>query len=169
MMFITLRMTYYDGIAQGYDELHGQEQVEKLELLSAQIRVGKTLLDVGCGSGISTGWWGVCATGIDPSEGLLKLARRKYPHCTFIQGVAERLPFADRSFDTVISVTAVQNFDDIFLGVREILRVARQQAIITHLKVSGCGSQVQKALEGYQCTCFVCGREQVYCVDVSLG
>ena len=51
---------YYDAIAEGYDELHKAEQLQKLERAFIEgckfdlFSNVKSILDVGCGTGIST-------------------------------------------------------------------------------------------------------------------
>ncbi|MFT4310774.1 MAG: class I SAM-dependent methyltransferase [Candidatus Woesearchaeota archaeon] len=128
-------MTYYNAIAQGYDQLHKEEQLNKLRAISVYIKPKGTLLDVGCGTGISTAFFKVPhKTGIDPSDKLLTLAKQKYPHITFMQAAAEDIPCADHSFDVVISLTAIQNFSNIEQGLKEIKRVGKQQFILSYMK-----------------------------------
>jgi ubiquinone/menaquinone biosynthesis C-methylase UbiE len=138
---------YYDSIAKGYDELHGDEQLQKLEFIGREIhsdsklkdfiKLSGKLLDVGCGTGISTGFFKVKEKyGIDPSTQLINIARKNYPYCEFTVGKAEKLPYKDKQFDTVISLTAIQNFDDIAKGLDEIKRVGKTNFILTYLKKS---------------------------------
>jgi demethylmenaquinone methyltransferase/2-methoxy-6-polyprenyl-1,4-benzoquinol methylase len=138
---------YYDGIAKGYDELHGEEQLKKLELIGREIHTDPELkdfikspyklLDVGCGTGISTGFFKTQEKhGIDPSTNLINIARKNYPLCEFAVGRAEKLLDKDKQFDIVISLTAIQNFNDIEKGLDEIRRVGRNHFILTFLKKS---------------------------------
>jgi ubiquinone/menaquinone biosynthesis C-methylase UbiE len=129
-------MGYYDEISSGYNELHSDEQKRKFKLVEKYI-AGKTL-DVGCGTGISTPENGI---GIDPSEELLK--QNPKPH---IKASAEQIPFADRSFDTVICLTAVHNFSDIEKGLNEIKRVGKKVWIITILKKSPKFEMIKKRI-----------------------
>jgi ubiquinone/menaquinone biosynthesis C-methylase UbiE len=80
---------------------------------------------------------------VDPSIGLLRQARMPK-----VQGVAEFLPFKDSSFDAVISVTAIHNFDDVEKGLLEILRVGNNRFSLTVLRKSqksaGIGRLVSK-------------------------
>jgi ubiquinone/menaquinone biosynthesis C-methylase UbiE len=129
------RSDYYDLISEGYDELHKEEQEEKLDLIRKYVQVDpkERLLDVGCGSGISSEF--PCIRfGIDPSFNLLKKAgeRGVIP----IQGSAEKLPFKDGSFDLIISLTAAQNFSDIKKALKEMKRVGRNIYVISILKKS---------------------------------
>jgi ubiquinone/menaquinone biosynthesis C-methylase UbiE len=129
-------MTYYDEIAQGYNELHKDEQLAKLSLIKEQnlIYSQDTLLDVGCGTGFSLDYFDVKeAVGIDPSQKLLDQYDGKHH---VLAGSAESLPFADDSFDVVVSVTAVQNFTNIELGLQEIKRVGKDRFLLSILKSS---------------------------------
>lgn len=126
-------MGYYNQIAAGYDELHKEEQERKLAIIKQNLDVKKSdrLLDVGCGTGISTQFHCECV-GIDPSAGLLKKAEVG----NFLQASAENIPFEDNSFDMVISVTAVHNFKDIERALDEIRRVAKDRVVLSILKKS---------------------------------
>ena len=131
-------MDYYDTISEGYDGLHGEEQMRKLMLIEKHLslRGYESLLDVGCGSGISTLFFkgrvgGL--TGIDPSESLVRIAEQK-GGARFVVGRAEELPFDDGEFDMVISVTAIHNFSDKRKGLGEIRRVGKGAYVLTLLK-----------------------------------
>ena len=132
-------MKYYDTIAKGYNELYREEQLAKLELIREYLDrtnqlpdESKFILDVGCGTGVTSKVLKGRIIGIDPSIELLKQAQnteRMRGNC--IQAVAEYLPFKDNLFELTVSITAVQNFDDLELGLREIKRVSRDLMIIT--------------------------------------
>ena len=121
----------YDAIASSYDQLHGEEQRRKFNLVKHAIT--GSVLDVGCGTGIVwKEWKGKPVTGIDPSQKLIEQAN----HITTILGRGELLPFPDKSFDTVTCFTALHNFDDYQQGLEEMTRVAKQKIIVTLLKKS---------------------------------
>jgi len=96
---------------------------------------GEALLDVGCGTGYFTRRFareaGLQATGIDPDFQWLAyagvLAR---PSECFVEGRAERLPFADRSFDWTASVTALCFIAEQRQALREMLRVTRRRVVL---------------------------------------
>lgn len=127
-------MNYYDSIADGYNALHGDEQEKKMAIVHTLLKTEEDdmLLDVGCGTGISSNF--LCnVVGVDPSFGLLK----KYSGNAFmIQATAEYLPFKEKSFDKIISLTAAQNFSDMHLAIGEIGRVLMGDAVVTALKKS---------------------------------
>ncbi|MBW3003264.1 class I SAM-dependent methyltransferase [Candidatus Woesearchaeota archaeon] len=123
-------MTYYDEISSGYNELHRDEQVKKIKLIKKELNVEKKhkLLDIGCGSGIAFEFFDCKLFGIDPSLELIK----QIPVGKIITKAAsaERIPFPDMYFDIIISVTAIQNFEDLDRGLTEIKRVAKPKAQI---------------------------------------
>jgi len=130
---------YYDSIAKGYDELYGEEQILKLNQAYIIIKQNnffkgiKTILDVGCGTGISTQYFkqkGFDVIGIDPSEGLIS---KHTGSCKLIRSSAEEIPFQNDSFDCVISFTAIQNFEDVLKGLDEIKRVGKKYYVLTYL------------------------------------
>jgi len=145
--------SYYDSIAAGYNQLHGDEQLTKLKLILPHVRhwfsaSNLKLLDVGCGTGISTDFWsqfGVEAIGIDPSIGLL--SQNTTPKSKLIHAFAEKIPFADDSFDIVVSFTAIQNFTDIAKGLDEINRVGKKRFILTCLAKSSQLSLVKEEIK----------------------
>lgn len=127
-------MEYYDKISKSYNELHGGEQRKKMKivnrLLSLKLGDKRKILDVGCGTGLSTPEG---ATGVDPSLKLLKQhPGMKKGKC--IYGDAENLPFKDNSFDIVISITAIHNFKDYEKGLQEMKRVGRGEFVFSVLK-----------------------------------
>ncbi len=139
-------MNYYDSISRGYEELHKEEQLKKLELIKKYLNVKRDekLLDVGCGTGLTTSPWKCKRYGIDPSKKLLEKAKKKYPSIKFRLASAENIPFKDNVFDVVISITAIQNFSDIKKGLEEIKRVGKNRFVLTFLKKS----KKKKKIEG---------------------
>lgn len=139
---------YYNNIAEGYGELHEAEQSKKLEIIKRELSIAKEtkILDVGCGSGISSNF-DCDVTGIDPSEELLKLAEKRLPTAQFMLGNAESLPFNDSSFDIVVSLTAIQNFNDIEKGLNEIKRVGKNTFAISFLKKSEKSEDIERILK----------------------
>jgi SAM-dependent methyltransferase len=96
---------------------------------------GESLLDVGCGTGYFTRRFANAAelqvVGIDPNRAWLDFARsHRASDEAYCTGRAERLPFADRSFDCTVSVTALCFVDDPRAAVSEILRVTRKRFVI---------------------------------------
>jgi SAM-dependent methyltransferase len=92
---------------------------------------GERVLDVGCGTGIVArlaaeriGPAGA-VVGLDPNPGMRAVAARRAPGIAWRDGTAEALPFADASFDVVLSQFALMFFADRAAAFREMRRVLR--------------------------------------------
>jgi len=110
----------YNEIARGYDELYYQEQLDKLDIIKKHFTFKGKILDIGAGTGIISKHFDN-VTSVDPAEELLKQAKGET-----VVAKAESLPFPDKSFDTVVSLTALHHCD-IDQAIKEIKRVSRKQ------------------------------------------
>jgi len=119
-------MDYYGSISSGYDELHSEEQREKARLIMQNCPIGGLLLDVGAGTGSSTGLFSGKAEciALDPSLEMLKRFKGLK-----VAARAERLPFKNKSFDCVVSITALHHAD-LGKAKAELERVAKENASI---------------------------------------
>jgi SAM-dependent methyltransferase len=98
-------------------------------LAGARVKSGHRVLDVACGTGVlareaaaQVRPSGVVA-GLDPDAGMLAVARRLAPEIEWRQGTAEALPYADQSFDAVVSQFGLMFFADRLRSLRELRRV----------------------------------------------
>src|SRR5258706_9619983 len=92
------------------------------EALSPSLR--DIVLDAGCGDGFYLGslarQTGFAAHGVDISTLAVDSAARRYPECEWIVANADRfIPYADRSFSVVLSVTARMNAGEFRRVLRE--------------------------------------------------
>jgi len=93
-------------------------------------RPGRTA-DIGCGSGREVAWLdgnGFAAIGYDPSEGLLREARARYPRLTFATAALPDLSgIADGSFDNVLCETVIMHLEDAAMApsVRRLVAILR--------------------------------------------
>ena len=136
-------MDYYSSIAKGYDELHKEEQLKKLQIIAKHIKPKGLLLDIGAGTGISTSFFKVKAVALEPSEEMLK----QYDGEKVI-AKAESIPFPDKTFNTIISITALHHAD-IEKAIKEIRRVSKEGCIyaFTILKKAKNAVEIKKALK----------------------
>jgi SAM-dependent methyltransferase len=118
---------------------------------------GCRILDVGCGKGfllydLTQALPGVEVAGLDISE--YAIAEAKEEVRPFLQvGHANSLPFPDRSFDLVISITTLHNLEcfDLDRALREIERVSRRHKYVV---VESYRNEEEKAnLLYWQLTC----------------
>jgi SAM-dependent methyltransferase len=90
--------------------------------------LGRTA-DIGCGPGVFTRYLSahsseVHAMDIDAATLCRVRARNRAPrNLDFSVALADRLPFADRSFDTILLLEVLEHLEDDAAGIREIGRV----------------------------------------------
>lgn len=145
---------YYDEIANGYDQLYSDEQLKKLKFANDNFEILGNIIDIGCGTGISTNYY-ACKTGIDPSNELLSVAKKKYSGIKFIHGFAEEIPVESESYDFAISFTAAQNFSNIKKAVLEFYRIVRKGFLITILKNSQKKEILKREISNLDENCFI--------------
>jgi SAM-dependent methyltransferase len=116
--------------AKTYDRLTGRATARLVVPLleAAGARSGTRVLDVACGPGhiaAEAAAKGAVPVGLDLSEGMVALARARYVEIEFQQGDAERLPFADASFDAVVAGFVVNHLPRPERALAEFVRVVR--------------------------------------------
>lgn len=137
----------YNKIAPLYDSVFGRGCHDAYELVLKIIeKYGlnfNSLLDVGCGTGtllnfISDDMNISQLYGIDPSESMIKIARRKNINkCQFYIESIETISLPDHSIDCVVSTTAFSHFSNVENAMNQIHRVLIETGycvIIEHKK-----------------------------------
>jgi SAM-dependent methyltransferase len=95
---------------------------------AARVGAGTRVLDVCCGTGIviaAAAARGAQALGVDFSPAMLHEASRAHPQLQFDEGDAEALPYADRSFDAVVSNFGVHHVARPHKAVADAFRLLR--------------------------------------------
>ncbi|WP_319507767.1 class I SAM-dependent methyltransferase [uncultured Methanolobus sp.] len=92
----------------------------ELRALQANIPPHTRGLEIGVGSGRFAVPLDI-RFGIDPSPKMTHIARRRGMQVLY--GVAEKLPFADSSFDLVLMVTTICFLDNVEYAFKEVLRI----------------------------------------------
>lgn len=111
------------------EEQHVPGYEAALERVS--LEPGQHVLDIGCGTGVFLGLVaarGADPHGIDASEPLIDLARRRLPEADLRVGDMEALPFGDDTFDLVTGFTSFFFANDMTAALREAGRVAKPGA-----------------------------------------
>jgi SAM-dependent methyltransferase len=121
---------YYDDFSGWYERErhHGYHaMLDDLELdILRPMAAGAEVLEVGCGTGLIMRGLADTArrlAGVDISPGMLAEARRR--GFDVVEGDAQRLPFADETFDLAYSFKVLAHVPDIRLAMREMARVLR--------------------------------------------
>jgi SAM-dependent methyltransferase len=101
----------------------------------AGVAPGMRALDVGCGPGALTAelvrrLGPAAVAAIDPSPPFVAAARARFGEADVREGVAERLPFSDGSFDVVLAQLVVHFMADPVAGLAEMRRVAQPGGLV---------------------------------------
>lgn len=125
-------MAYYDKISEGYEKLYSEEQIKKLRIISEHFKPKELMLDLGAGTCICAKYFKIKTVSVDNSSKMLKRGIGKR-----VKAEAESLPFKDKSFNSVISLTAFHHFNA-DKAIKEIKRTVNDNSpiAITLLKKS---------------------------------
>jgi SAM-dependent methyltransferase len=119
------RSAPYEAHSGRYDRWfprHEAAYLSELLAVRALLPVEGRGLEVGVGTGRFAAPLGI-EVGLDPAAAML--ARASARGIKVVRGVAEALPFADRSFDYALMVVVLSFLDDAPAGLAEIHRVLR--------------------------------------------
>ena len=114
------------ALSEDQQVLTYEEALRRVGLESAQL-----VLDIGCGVGAFLSLVaarGAHAFGLDASEALLEVARRRLPDADLRVGEMEALPYDDDTFDLVTGFNSFFFANDIVAALREAGRVAKPGA-----------------------------------------
>ena len=126
----------YDGLIRLFPGL-GRWRRDLLALASGRI------LEVGCGTGLGLRDADPAVDtlcGIDPNPASLQRARQRAPGADLVLASAEYLPFADNSFDCVVSSLVFCSVPDPARGLAEIRRVLKSDGrllMLEHVQAHG--------------------------------
>jgi SAM-dependent methyltransferase len=115
----------YDTIGRTYAATRRTEPRIAARIWAA-LGDARTVLNVGAGTG-SYEPAGRDVTAVEPSA--IMRAQRPPGSARCVAAVAERLPFADQSFDAAMAVLSDHHWADPIAGLREMRRVARRVVI----------------------------------------
>jgi SAM-dependent methyltransferase len=119
-------MSTYDSIGVGYAK-HRRPDARIGRVLRDALGDARSVVNVGAGAG-SYEPDDVAVTAVEPSWQML--GQRERSAGPAVRAMAERLPFADKSFDAGLAVLTVHHWQDARTGVREMARVARGRLVI---------------------------------------
>ena len=116
-------MTLYADTADAYAR-HRREEPRIAAAIHEALGDARTIVNVGAGQGAYEPR-DRTVTAVEPEPAMTAAAGRQA-----VQGVAEALPFEDKSFDAAMAVLTIHHWPDWRRGVAEMHRVARDRVVI---------------------------------------
>lgn len=123
---------FYQSSERYRDDLitHDESFLEPfIILVQRYIEKNSTILDLGCGTGLSTRLLdeqGYSAIGLDLSPLFLQVEKRSNPSTNLLVGDALDLPFPDQSFDAVVAFEFIEHVPNVPALLDEMLRVLKK-------------------------------------------
>ena len=156
----------FDSIAPAYDRMNtlmtfGLDRLwTRRATACATASSPRSILDVATGTAdialrLSKSAPRARITGIDLSDGMLAIGRRKVEeaglsdHIVLERADCLDLPFADDTFDAVTVAYGVRNFDNLAAGYAEMLRVLRPGGTITVVELATPTSRIIRPLYNF--------------------
>ncbi|MBI5365250.1 MAG: class I SAM-dependent methyltransferase [Planctomycetes bacterium] len=155
------------GVREGYDRWSATYDATPNPVVALDARVtldrlaakaGERVLDAGCGTGRNLARLvaaGARCTGIDFSEGMLGVARARFPELDLRQAdLHAPLPFADASFDAVLCALIAEHLNELDPCLAECRRVlvpgGRLSFSVYHPRMAEAGKEANFEQDGVE-------------------
>lgn len=145
-MFDDIAPTYDTAnrvMSMGVDKSWRRKACDKAYAFYAKKEIDK-IVDVACGTGDMMGYWKRRATnagvnvkeivGVDPSEGMLDVAREKFPKFDYHVAKATEIPLDDASADILSITYGIRNVVEREAGLQEFNRVLKPGGLVVILE-----------------------------------
>ena len=127
-----MQRSNFDVLSKDYDAARRGYPAELFKYLKEIVPDKKSrIIDVGCGTGISTRQLkrnGYKAIGSDKGAEMIQIAKKRNDGISYVVAPASKLPFRKGQFDVITAFTAFHWFDDA-KSVNELKRVLKKGGI----------------------------------------
>lgn len=123
----------YNCNVESYEKRYSQIQSRKFKAIQKYIGKTSRLLEVGCGTGFfleSLSDFSDQIFAVDFSHEMLQRAKKRSTKAFLVLADADNLPFEEEVFETVVSLTLLQNMPDPKFTVREMTRVLKDEGTL---------------------------------------
>lgn len=134
--------TFYDNFARNYDQnRYRSDQQKKIDERAKSVVLDlagdvehKLMLDCGCGTGRFADLFeqrGARVVGMDTSENMIKIAKKKVPSAEFVIGDVFNMPFKERQFDILVCSQVLTHLHEYKKPLLEMKRIIKENGTIT--------------------------------------
>jgi len=134
----------FDEIASYYDFINNiisfftHYFIKILAIKDLKIKDNSKILDLACGTGditkiVSKYYPKTDITGLDISDKMLDIAKKKNPDNKFVLGDILNLPFKDNKFNYITIFFGLRNVENRTNAINEIYRVLKKDGLFLHL------------------------------------
>lgn len=136
----------FNSISKNYDKLNDimsfglHRKIKKDLFKQLKVNNNSEILDLCTGTGDIAGilkqqYSNSKIIGVDFSENMLKIARKKYPGIEFLESDITQLPFKDESFDLCTISFGLRNVENMQKALNEIYRVLKKDGLFINLEL----------------------------------
>ena len=130
----------YDAVANEFCSIESNYSepafLEYISFIDFDLK-GKRILDLGCGGGADIEYFNqekqLLIYGLDNSEAMIDIAKKKVPDADIRLGEFKNMPFESNMFDAVISQWCIQGSVEIDPIYKEIVRILKPKGVIVFL------------------------------------
>ena len=134
----------FNDIASGYDRNNNiislglHKIIKRFAIKNLSYKSDMRVADLCCGTGditniLKTVFEPVYLVGLDFSEKMIDIAKRKFPDINFIKADATNLPFKENSFDAITMSFGLRNIENRGAAIKEGYRVLKNGGEFLHL------------------------------------
>ena len=144
----------YDALSVSYDNLYGDEQKEKYDLLFNNFKrflnANLILGDFGCGTGLLEAYFlNEQIIGVDFSRNSLKIAKGKGSKSMYILADIEFPPFRENCLDLIVMFTVIHHINDPVDLIRKLMLLIRKAMVISVLKKTETAELLQTLIKSF--------------------
>lgn len=139
-------MAVYDALAKGYDLLFGPLETWALARWRADtvshLPEGSRVLEIGAGTGLNFRHYPPTkfAVALELSKEMIRRAKHRVTVQRLVQADAERLPFADSSFDAAFATLvfcSIPEPENAFAELRRVVKKGGRIVLLEHVRPEG--------------------------------
>jgi len=154
---VQTRRDFFNQVAKNWDDSLSPVEVAFLRSVidkaSTSPKLGKRILDLGCGAGVLFPFLEGCAiTALDVSEEMLERARQRHAQhiVEYVRGDAQELPFPAEHFAKVMMLAVYPHIDDPLKAMQEIFRVLKPGGVVAliHLQDAAIVNHIHASMGG---------------------